>query len=300
MISGFLVIDKPTGPLSDGPPSYGPTSHDVVGRVRRLAGLRRVGHAGTLDPMASGVLLLGLGQATRLMEYLVGLDKVYETTIRLGQVTTTYDAEGDVTIERPVTATAESIAAALPAFRGPIRQRVPAFSAVKRDGQPLYKSARRGQSPDDLPERDVIIHALDLLAYAPPLLTLRVACSSGTYIRSLAHDLGAALGCGGHVVALRRTAVGHFTLAQAVALGDLTAENLATHLLPPEAAVAHLPRLEVDEAGAARLALGQRLVAPPDTPVGDVATFGPGGRFLGIVAVDGDVLRPRKMINQSG
>ncbi len=288
-LSGLLIIDKPAGPLS---------SHDVVGRVRRLAGLRRVGHAGTLDPLAGGVLLVGLGQATRLIEYLVGLDKVYETTIRLGQATTTYDAEGEVTAERPVTATAETVAAALPAFRGLVRQRVPAFSAVKRGGQPLYKTARGGQTLDDLPERDVIIHALDLLAYAPPLLTLRVACSSGTYIRSLAHDLGAAIGSGGHVVALRRTAVGHFTLAEAVPLDDLTAENLPAHLLPPEAFVAHLPRLDVDEASAARLALGQRLEAPPDAPAGDVAVFGPGGRFVGIVTVEGDVLQPRKMLNQ--
>ncbi len=271
----------------------------MVGHVRRLAGLRRVGHAGTLDPLASGILLIGLGQATRRMEYLVGLDKVYETTIQLGQATTTYDSEGEVTAERPVTATAESIAAALPAFRGPIRQRVPAFSAVKRGGQPLYKAARRGdQSLDDLPERGVTIHALDLLAYAPPLLTLRVACSSGTYIRSLAHDLGAALGCGGHIVALRRTAVGHFTLAEAVPLDALTADSLAEHLLPPEAAVAHLPRLDVDEASAARLALGQRLAAPPDAPAGDMAAFGLDSRFVGIVAVEGDVLQPKKMLNQ--
>lgn len=288
-LSGFIVIDKPVGP----------TSHDVVGLVRRLSGVRRVGHAGTLDPLASGVLLVGLGRATRFIEYLVGLPKVYETTIRLGIVTTTYDAEGEIVSERPVALTTEQIAAALDAFRGPIRQRVPAFSAVKRGGQPLYKAARRGgQSLDDLPERDVTIHALDLLAFAPPLLTLRVACSSGTYIRSLAHDLGAALGCGGHVVALRRTAVGHFTLAEAVPLDALTADNLAEHLLPPEAAVAHLPRLDVDEASAARLALGQRLAAPPGAPAGDMAAFGPDSRFVGIVAVEGDVLQPKKMLNQ--
>ncbi len=281
MISGLLLIDKPVGP----------TSHDGGGR------LRRVGHAGTLDPLAGGVLLIGLGQTTRLLEYLVGLDKVYETTIRLGQTTTTYDAEGEVIAEQPVAVTSEEIVAALPTFRGPIRQRVPAFSAVKRDGQPLYQAARRDKPLDDLPEREVTIHNLDLLAYEPPLLTLRVACSSGTYVRSLAHDLGAALGCGGHVAALRRTAVGSFTLAEAVPLDALSAENLADHLLPPEAAVAHLPRLEVGEADAARLALGQRLAAHPDAAVGHVAAFGPYGHFLGIVEVDGEVLRPRKMLN---
>ncbi|WP_374689416.1 tRNA pseudouridine(55) synthase TruB [Promineifilum sp.] len=284
MTSGLLILDKPTGP----------TSHDAVQRLRRLSGQRRIGHAGTLDPLAEGVLLVCLGRATRFVEYLVGLDKTYETTVRLGQATTTYDAEGTVTLERPVEVTPGQIEAALDAWRGPIQQRVPLFSAVKRDGQPLYKSARRGEAVEP-PVREVTIHALDVLSFTPPLLTLRVVCSSGTYIRSLAHDLGAALGCGGHVAALRRTAVGRFTIAQAVSLDALTPENLAEYLLPPEAAVAHLPRLDVDEASAARLAMGQRLAAPGDAPVGDVAAWGPGGRFLGVVAVDGEVLRPRKM-----
>jgi len=284
--SGLLLLDKPVGP----------TSHDVVARVRRAAGLRRVGHAGTLDPLAGGLLLLGLGPAARFLEYLVGLDKTYETTVRLGRATTTYDAEGEVTAERPVDVTAADVAAALAAFRGPIRQVVPPHSAVKRDGRPLYESARRGETID-LPQRDVVIYALDLLAYDPPLLALRVACSSGTYIRSLAHDLGAALGCGGHVATLRRTAVGAFPVAQAVSLEALTPETLAAHLLPPEAAVAHMPRLEVDEVEATRLSLGQRLPAAAGATPGDVAAFGPGGRFLGVVEIDGDVARPRKMLS---
>ncbi len=288
MTSGLLLLDKPVGP----------TSHDVVARVRRAAGLRRVGHAGTLDPLAGGLLLLGLGPAARFLEYLVGLDKTYETTVRLGRATTTYDAEGEVTAERPVDVTAADVAAALAAFRGPIRQVVPPHSAVKRDGRPLYESARRGETID-LPQRDVVIYALDLLAYDPPLLALRVACSSGTYIRSLAHDLGAALGCGGHVATLRRTAVGAFPVAQAVSLEALTPETLAAHLLPPEAAVAHMPRLEVDEVEATRLSLGQRLPAAAGATPGDVAAFGPGGRFLGVVEIDGDVIRPRKMLSST-
>ncbi len=285
MTTGLLLIDKPIGP----------TSHDVVARVRRLAGLRRVGHAGTLDPLASGLLLVGLGPATRFLEYLVGLDKTYETTVRLGVSTTTYDAEGETTAERPVTLDAGQVAAALEAFRGPLRQRVPPHSAVKRDGRPLYERARRGEALD-LPEREVVIYALDLLAFAPPDVTLRVVCSSGTYIRSLAHDLGAALGCGGYVSALRRTAVGAFTVAQAVSLSTLTEQLLASHLLPPEAAGAHLPRLEVDEGAAMRLSLGQRLAAPAGALPGEMAVFGPDGCFVGVVAVDGDVLRPRKML----
>ena len=286
MTSGILLLDNPVGP----------TSHDAVARVRRAAGLRRVGHAGTLDPLADGLLVLGLGPAARFLEYLVGLDKTYETTVRLGQATTTYDAEGDVTAEHPVSVSAAQLTAALDAFRGPIRQRVPSHSAVKRDGRPLYESARRGEMID-LPQRDVVIHALDLLAFDPPLVTLRVACSSGTYIRSLAHDLGAALGCGGHVAALRRTAVGVFSVDGAVPLDTLTPESVAAALLPPAAAVAHLPRLEVDESGATRLSLGQRLAAPPDALAGNVAAFGPDGRFLGVVEVDGDVIRPRKMLS---
>ena len=267
-----------------------------MARVRHAAGLRRVGHAGTLDPLADGLLVLGLGPAARFLEYLVGLDKTYETIVRLGQATTTYDSEGEVTAEHPVSVSAAQLTAALDAFRGPIRQRVPSHSAVKRDGRPLYESARRGEMID-LPQRDVVIHALDLLAFDPPLVTLRVACSSGTYIRSLAHDLGAALGCGGHVAALRRTAVGVFSVDGAVPLDTLTPESVAAALLPPAAAVAHLPRLEVDESGATRLSLGQRLAAPPDALAGNVAAFGPDGRFLGVVEVDGDVIRPRKMLS---
>ena len=286
MTSGILLLDKPVGP----------TSHDAVARVRRAAGLRRVGHAGTLDPLADGLLVLGLGPAARFLEYLVGLDKTYETTVRLGQATTTYDAEGEVTAEHPVSVSAAQLTAALDAFRGPIRQRRPSHSAVKRDGRPLYESARRGEMID-LPQRDVVIHALDLLAFDPPLVTLRVACSSGTYIRSLAHDLGAALGCGGHVAALRRTAVGVFSVDGAVPLDTLTPESVAAALLPPAAAVAHLPRLEVDESEATRLSLGQRLAAPPDALAGNAAAFGPDGRFLGVVEVDGDVIRPRKMLS---
>lgn len=287
--SGLLIIDKPVGP----------TSHDVVGRVRRVTGIRRVGHAGTLDPLASGVLLACVGPTTRFVEYLVGLDKVYETTVRLGQATTTYDVEGEVTAERPVTAAEEDIRAALPAFRGAIRQRVPAFSAVKRDGQPLYKRARRGEDIDGLPEREVIIHALDLLAYDPPLLTLRMSVSSGTYVRSLAHDLGEALGCGGHVVALRRTRVGRFAVADAVALDDLSPLNIADHLRPPEATVAHLPRAEFTPDEAVLLGHGQWVDAPDGASAGDTAAFEIGGRFLGIVAAQEGMWRPRKMIGEA-
>lgn len=284
-LSGLLVVDKPVGP----------TSHDVVGRVRRAAGTRRVGHAGTLDPLAGGVLLVCVGQATRLVEYLVGLDKVYETTVRLGQSTTTYDAEGDVTAERPVAVSAEEIVAALDAFRGPIRQRVPPFSAVKRDGQPLYKKARRGEAID-LPDREVTIRILELLSYEPPLLTLRMDVSSGTYVRSLAHDLGQALGCGGHVVALRRTSVGRFNQVEAIALEELTPDALLSHLRPPAAVVAHLPRVAFDGEAVAELRFGRRLPVGVEAPAGDVAAFDFAGDLVGIVAIEAGEWRARKIL----
>lgn len=285
--TGLLIIDKPLGQ----------TSHDVVQRVRRISGVRRVGHAGTLDPLATGVLLVCLGPATRLIEYLIGHDKTYETTIRLGQTTTTYDAEGDIILERPVNVTHSQLLTTLSTFRGAIRQVVPAYSAVKREGRPLYEAARRGEAVDP-PARDVVIHALDPLAFESPFVTLRVSCSSGTYIRSLAHDLGEVLGCGGHVAALRRTAVADFTLAETVVLDVLTPENWQRHLHPPETAVRHLPRLDLDAEEAQRLALGQRLPADGARlaePLGRV--YGPDDHFLGVIAVVGDVWQPRKMMS---
>jgi tRNA pseudouridine55 synthase len=283
--SGLLVVDKPLEW----------TSHDVVGRVRRLADERRVGHAGTLDPLATGVLLVCVGQATRLVEYLVGHDKSYETTIRLGQTTATYDAEGAVVLERPVEVSPAEIAGALNRFRGHIRQRPPVYSAVKQDGQPLYKRARRGETVE-APLREVVIHSLEFLDWRPPLLDLRVVCSSGTYIRSLAHDIGEALGTGGHVTALRRTAVGDFTLDEAVALGDLTPENLAGHLRPPETAVRALPRLELDEDEARRITQGQHVHADPARAMSGLRrVYGPDGRFLGIISASGGVWKAEKI-----
>lgn len=287
--SGLLILDK----------SVGMTSHDAVQRARRLLGERRVGHAGTLDPLASGVLLVCAGWAARLIEYLVGLPKVYETTVRLGQTTASYDAEGEVIRERPVAISDEQLAAALDRFRGPIRQQAPIYSAIKQDGRPLYELARSGEAVE-APVRDVVIHELTVLGLRPPFLDLRVGCSSGTYIRSLAHDLGEALGTGGYVSALRRTAVGPFTLAEAVALESLTPETAAARLLPPERIVSHMPRLAVDDEEARRLLLGQRLIADESRLArGRAAAFAPDGRFIGIVAVAGeagDVWQPEKMI----
>ncbi|MCB8984283.1 MAG: tRNA pseudouridine(55) synthase TruB [Ardenticatenaceae bacterium] len=285
-ITGILTIDKPIE-LS---------SHDVVARVRRLSGTRRVGHAGTLDPLATGVLLLGIGRATRLLEYLVGLPKTYETTLRLGQTTNTYDAEGEIVDERPYThLTLADVQAVLPQFRGPIQQKPPMYSAIKKDGRPLYKLARQGQEVD-VPAREVTIYELAVQAWQPPELRLRVACSSGAYVRSLGHDMGQALGCGAYLTALRRTAVGDFTLAQAVALADLTSLNLTDYVLPPEAAVATLPRLHLPAPEVERLLLGQRLARESDHALHSlVRVMAEDGRLLGILRAEDGYWQPHKM-----
>ena len=285
-LGGVLCVDKPLGI----------TSHDVVNRVRRLAGLRRVGHAGTLDPLATGVMLLCLGRSTRLVEYLVGHDKLYETTVRLGQTTTTYDAEGEIVAERPFTHLSLSqIQDALESFRGDIQQQPPLYSAIKQGGQPLYKLARQGKTDVERPFRPVIIRELTLLGWEPPRLSLRIGCSSGTYIRSLGHDLGEALGCGGHLTGLRRLAVGDFGVEDAVPLDQLMPENVASFLLPADTAVRHLPRLDLSETAAADILQGKAI---PKTiqMVGELArAYDPAGQFLGVVAAQQDAWLARKM-----
>ena len=273
----------------------GPTSHDVVARVRRAGGVKRVGHAGTLDPLAEGVLVVACGQATRLVEYLAGLDKAYRAQVTFGVETTTYDAEGEVVQERPIDdLPASRIEAVLAAFRGPIQQRPPAYSAVSVGGKRLHELARRGEVAE-APLRSVEITRLDLLAWAPPVATLDVECTKGTYVRSLAHDLGQALGCGAHLSGLVRLRVGGFLAHNAVPLSDLEQRlrdgRWQAIALPPDAAVAHLPRVALDAGSAARLAHGLAVAAgagvppvPPDVQPGDLGrAYGPDGEFLAIV-----------------
>ncbi len=287
-LGGVLCVDKP--------PRI--TSHDVVNRIRRTANLRRVGHAGTLDPLATGVLLLCLGRCTRLIEYLVGHDKIYETTVRLGQTTTTYDAEGEIVAERPFDhLTLNQIEDALQPFRGDIQQQPPLYSAIKQGGQPLYKLARQGKEDVVRPFRPVTIHELNLLEWQPPFLSLRVHCSSGTYIRSLGHDLGKALGCGGHLASLRRLAVGDFSLETAVPLDTLTPENITTYLLPPDTAVRHLQRVDLVETAAEAILQGKPIPRTQNSATdGELArAYGPEGNFLGVVMTEGDHWLARKM-----
>ena len=291
-LGGVLLVDKPAGW----------TSHDVVGRMRRLAGLRQIGHAGTLDPLATGLLVLCLGRATRLLEYVSGQGKSYLAGITLGVSTDTYDADGEITHQQPAPNLSRAeLEEALVPFRGPILQRPPAFSALKRDGVPLYKRARAGEAVETAP-RPVMIERLDLLDFAPPRLLIHLRCGSGTYVRSLAHDLGEALGCGAHLHSLRRNMVGSFRVEEAATLPQLKALAAAgtfyDALLPVDRAVYHLPRLDVSVQAAQQLAFGQAIAAPPPAEPGPARVYDATGRFLGIVVYDAARARwrPHKLL----
>jgi len=247
VIDGFLVIDKPAGL----------TSHDVVQRVRRWAKQRRVGHLGTLDPLATGVLPIALGEATKLSQLLTHGEKSYRGKVRFGIETTTYDREGEVVRECDGPwPERDALEAALAAFRGDIEQIPPPYSAVKTGGQAAYRRARRGEEVV-LEPRKVTIRRLELVEYEPPFALLEVDCSSGTYLRSIAHDLGRALGVGGHLWELCRTKSGPFTLAQAVKLDDL--EVLGQERVISMVAATGLPTFEVDARTARRVANGVQL-----------------------------------------
>ncbi len=240
VVSGVLVVDKPVGL----------TSHDVVQIIRRGTGIRRSGHAGTLDPRASGVLVVLLGPAVRLSEWVASSDKRYMATLRLGAATDTYDAEGRVTDEQPCPdIREEDFRALLQQFVGEIEQVPPPYSAVRVKGKRAYELARKGQKVE-LKPRKITVYELDLLEWAPPEVVLDVHCSSGTYIRSLAHDIGRALGCGAHLVGLRRTQSGRFTLRDAVPLQRLQEAFLAgdwyKYLLPAADALADWPLVELN------------------------------------------------------
>jgi tRNA pseudouridine55 synthase len=282
------------------------TSHDVVARVRKLLGQKRVGHTGTLDPLATGVLPICVGQATRVAEYLSEGGKAYRATIRFGVETTTYDAEGEVVREAPVALTREEIEAVLPEFLGEQEQVPPVYSAIKRDGRPLYKLARAGE--DVTPEpRHVRIDALTIVAWAPPDLALDVECGKGTYIRSLAFDLGRRLGPGAYLAGLIRTRSGPFTLDQSVTLEELEAAlregNWRALLHRADEALADWGSVRLDEGGERRLRNGQTLSLSPESIAGGTGANGllrayaTDGRFLGILRWDdtASIWRPHKV-----
>jgi tRNA pseudouridine55 synthase len=284
-LTGFLNVDKPSGL----------TSHDVVNRVRRLAGTRRVGHAGTLDPLATGVLVIGVGRATRLLEYVAGQTKEYQAAVHFGVATTTYDAEGEIVAKRPITFTRAELESTLTQFRGEILQIPPMYSAIKKGGTSLYVLARQGKEVAR-EARPVTIHELELSHWESPVACLRVVCSTGTYIRSLAHDLGERLGCGAHLSALRRTSVGRFSMASAIPLETLTADNWGQFCQPPDAAVAHLARLELDPDAARRLAMGQPIPRQLGEPAIEIArVYAVHGEFIGVAVLEEGCWRPKKI-----
>ena len=251
-LNGILNVNKPAGM----------TSHDVVSVVRKFSRLQRVGHAGTLDPLATGVLLVCLGQAARVVEYLTDHDKKYRARVRLGVETDTYDATGAVVAQREVTATREQIETALRGFIGKISQQPPAYSAIKQKGVPLYKLARQGKVVETAP-RAVEIFSIELRAVEPPDVEFDVHCGKGTYIRSLAHDLGETLGCGAHLTALTRTASGHFTLDDARPLDELRGAfdggYAERYLIPIDEALLQFEAVIVDAATAKRLEQGNAI-----------------------------------------
>ncbi|KXB32402.1 tRNA pseudouridine synthase B [Dechloromonas denitrificans] len=271
-VDGVLLLDKPIG-LS---------SNDALQKARRLFSAAKGGHTGTLDPLATGLLPLCFGEATKFSADLLDADKTYEAVLKLGVTTDSGDAEGAITATAAVNVSAEAVFKALPQFTGDIQQIPPMHSALKRDGRPLYELARQGIEVEREP-RAVTIHALEVLAFVGDSLTLRVACSKGTYIRVLAADLGAVLGCGAHLAALRRTVVGDLSLQGSVTLDELAAldesERLA-YLQPVDALLHTLPVLTVEGEAAMRFRHGNPIDLPPGLD-GKIRVY-EGSRLIGI------------------
>ncbi len=295
-----LVVDKPVGP----------TSFAVVRQIRRASGVRRVGHGGTLDPLASGVLPVCLGEATKLAPFLLSADKEYDVTIRFGVETDTDDSDGAViAAQDPGRVSEAALRHALERFRGPISQVPPAYAAIKRDGRPLYAYARAGQPVEVLP-RDVTVHALELRAFAGPTdVRLHVHCSKGTYVRALARNLGRALEVGGHVTALRRTRSGPFALTEARPLAEVVAAltghaSAALPLVGLAAALRHVPQVQVEEAQARDLRAGKRVSWAAATHASlepRVCLLDPAGQLIAVAEPSPDgLVRTLRVFGASG
>ncbi|MGH8072501.1 MAG: tRNA pseudouridine(55) synthase TruB [Lysobacter sp.] len=291
-LHGLLLLDKPAG-LS---------SSQALQQVRRLLRAEKGGHTGALDPLATGLLPLCFGEATKIAGLLLGARKAYRTTAVLGMTTDTDDADGQPLLERSVQPLdAAAIEAALAPLRGPITQRAPIYSALKQGGEPLYAKARRGETID-APEREVVVHALELLDRDGPRLQLHVECGSGTYVRSLVRDLGEALGCGAHVEVLRRVWVEPFmkpvmyTLEQLESLAGQGDAALDACLLPIEAGLADFPAITLDPADATTLGHGQPVQLADASGADTVAIHDASGRVLGLGRVDAEGrLHPRRL-----
>lgn len=279
---GILLIDKP----------FGCTSHDVVNDIRRRFHTKRVGHAGTLDPLATGLLVVAVGPATRFLQYLPLEPKEYVANIAFGKTTTSYDGEGDVVSEAPVPDDLEgAVTAVLPRFMGLIQQVPPMFSAVKIGGKALYQYARAGQEIEREP-RNVHIGEFEIMRASNENMKVRIVCSGGTYIRSLAHDLGQAVGCGAHLAGLVRVTVGRFTLGMAVPLADASPENL----LPLSLALPPMPLIELTEQQTHHVREGRQIGVPeiPSAPL--VALVEPGYDVFSVARVHGNLLQPECVI----
>ncbi|TAL95392.1 MAG: tRNA pseudouridine(55) synthase TruB [Paraburkholderia sp.] len=293
-LDGVLLLDKPIG-LS---------SNDALIRAKRLYLAKKAGHTGTLDPLASGLLPLCFGEATKFSQDLLEADKTYEATMRLGVRTTTGDAEGEAAETREVSCDEAAVIDAMARFRGDIVQIPPMYSALKRDGKPLYEYARAGQVVER-EGRQVTIYVLELIACALPDVTFRVTCSKGTYVRTLAEDIGEALGCGAHLVALRRTGVGALTLEHAVtldALSDATESARDAWLQPVDALLSTFPEVQLDAEAARRFLHGQRLRLDELAISQDVLKQSPRmrvygeGRLLGVAKAGDGVLAPERLV----
>lgn len=290
-LDGLLLLDKPQG-LS---------SNQALQRVRHLFRAEKAGHTGSLDPLATGLLPVCFGEATKIAGLLLGSRKAYETVARLGVTTDTDDADGRSLRERPVPALDDAtVEAALAPLRGTIAQRAPVYSALKLGGEPLYARARRGEAIE-APVREVVVHRLDLVERGADTLRLQIECGSGTYVRGLVRDLGEALGCGAHVVELRRLWVEPFrsprmfTLEALQRLAGLGEPALDAALLPIEAGLAGFARIDLDAAAARRLGRGQPLALAEGAPAGTVAVYGTDGRCLGLARAEGGRLAPQRL-----
>jgi tRNA pseudouridine55 synthase len=286
VIDGALLVDKPVGV----------TSNFALQKVKRLLGASKAGHAGTLDPLASGLLIVLFGEATKFAGLLLDADKEYFATLKLGETTATGDAEGEILKSSPVRVSGADLSEVLKRFRGEIEQVPPMHSALKREGVPLYKLARRGQSVERRARR-VRILELELLAFRKPSLNIRVRCSKGTYVRTLAEDIGAALGCGAHLAGLRRAASGRFRVDDAVpvaALETMAPPERRARVIGLDALLVELPRVDLDAALAAKLRNGQSLPLQALSE-GISAVYGPDGALIGIGRAEEGTLRPLRL-----
>ncbi|MCC6608857.1 MAG: tRNA pseudouridine(55) synthase TruB [Burkholderiales bacterium] len=285
-VHGVLLLDKPAGI----------SSNHAVQAAKRLYAAERVGHTGTLDPLATGLLVLALGEATKFTTALLASDKCYDATLGLGATTSTGDAEGEVLARSEVTVTRPDLERVLREFIGEIDQVPPMHSALKKDGRPLYAYARAGVTVARPPRR-VVVHALDLVACDGDEVRLRVRVGKGTYVRTLAEDIGRRLGCGAHLAALRRTHVGRFRLADAVTLAALERASAAERdglLRPVDAMLADLPEATLGPEAAGRFVHGQEVEAAGDS--GAVRVYGPEGAFLGLGQRTEGRLRPERLV----